>query len=167
MTDATHLKAHRTAASLLRRGALYRHLGRTKGCPTSKLHALSRRPGVPLLSASQMSDHRGARFVLDALPPAAALSVDRGYDSCRLREALMAKGITSRVPSSKVRRGPRPPPGRSRPPRAAAPASSDGRHPGASPTSGPHRSRRAAPIAALEPHGRGFPHAFAKRLGHP
>ena len=28
-----------------------------------------------------MSDHKGARLVLDALPPAKALIADRGYDS--------------------------------------------------------------------------------------
>jgi hypothetical protein len=31
MIDATHLKAHRTAASLLTKGAIARHIGRTKG----------------------------------------------------------------------------------------------------------------------------------------
>jgi hypothetical protein len=34
-----------------------------------------------LLSEGQMSDHKGARFMLDALPPASALIADRGYDS--------------------------------------------------------------------------------------
>jgi len=31
MIDATHLKAHRTAASLLKRGSFPRRIGRTKG----------------------------------------------------------------------------------------------------------------------------------------
>ena len=38
-----------------------------------------------------MSDHKGARLVLDALPPAVTLIADRGYDSTWFREALAAK----------------------------------------------------------------------------
>lgn len=53
MIDATHLKAHRTAASLLKRGALSRYIGRTKGGLNSKLHAVCdglSRPIVMLLT---------------------------------------------------------------------------------------------------------------------
>ncbi len=51
------------------------------------------RPIIMLLSEGQMSDHKGARLILDALPPAACLIADRGDDSVRFREALTAKGI--------------------------------------------------------------------------
>ena len=57
-----------------------------------------------LLSAGQMSDHRGARLVLDALPAAATLIADRGYDSRWFREALTARGIAPCIPSSKSRK---------------------------------------------------------------
>ena len=57
-----------------------------------------------LLSAGQMSDHRGARLVLDALPRAATLIADRGYDSRWFREALIARGIAPCIPSSKSRK---------------------------------------------------------------
>ena len=40
MIDATHLKAHRTAASLFKKGPLPRRIGRTKGGLNSKLHAV-------------------------------------------------------------------------------------------------------------------------------
>ena len=40
MIDATHLKAHRTASSLLK-GGLPRHIGRTKGGPNTRLHVPS------------------------------------------------------------------------------------------------------------------------------
>ena len=40
MINATHLKAHRTAASLLKKGAVPRRIGRTKGGLNSKLHAV-------------------------------------------------------------------------------------------------------------------------------
>ncbi len=39
MIDATHLKAHRTAVSLLKKGLFPRRIGRTKGGLNSKLHA--------------------------------------------------------------------------------------------------------------------------------
>lgn len=61
-----------------------------------------------LLTEGQMSDHKGASFVLDALPPAKVLIADRGYDSTRFREALAAKGIAPRIPSSRSRKIPYP-----------------------------------------------------------
>jgi hypothetical protein len=70
MIDAT-LKAHRTAARLLKKG-IPRRIGRTKGGLNSKLHAVCDGDGKPLvllLSEGQMSDHKGARLILEALPP--------------------------------------------------------------------------------------------------
>ncbi|MBB5043568.1 transposase [Shinella fusca] len=51
-----------------------------------------------------MSDHRGARLVLDALPPAKTLIADRGYDSTPFRDALQARGIEPCIPSSRSRK---------------------------------------------------------------
>ncbi len=48
-----------------------------------------------------MSNHWGARLVLDALPPPSAPIADRGYDSNGFREAPLRKGITPCVPSSR------------------------------------------------------------------
>ena len=53
-----------------------------------------------------MSDHKGARLMLDALPPSAALLGDRGYDSNWFRAALAKKGIEACIPSSRSRRVP-------------------------------------------------------------
>jgi len=61
-----------------------------------------------LLSKGQMSDHKGARLVLDVLPPAKTLIADRGYDSKIFREALQAKGIEPCIPSSRSRKVPYP-----------------------------------------------------------
>lgn len=102
MIDATHLKAHRTAASLLKKGDVPRRIGRTKGGLNSKLHTVcdgEGRPIILLLSEGQMSDHKGARLVLDALPPAYHLIADRGYDSAWFREELEARDIEPRIPS--------------------------------------------------------------------
>ncbi|SMH40596.1 transposase, IS4 family [Mesorhizobium australicum] len=48
-----------------------------------------------------MSDHKGARLVLGALPPA-----DRGYDRAWFREELEARGIEPCIPSSRSRKVP-------------------------------------------------------------
>ncbi len=108
MIDSTHLKAHRTAASLLK-GGLLRCIGRTRGGLNSKLHAVCDGDGKPvvlLLTASQVSDYCGADTVLDALPEADALIADKGYDSDRLREALAERGVKSCIPGRANRKEP-------------------------------------------------------------
>jgi transposase len=57
-----------------------------------------------LLSEGQMSDHRGAALMLDALPPAKEAIADRGYDSDRFRAALIDRGIAPCIPPRKNRR---------------------------------------------------------------
>lgn len=77
----------------------------------SKLHAAcdgEGRPVVMLLSEGQMSDHKGARLMLGALPPAKTLIADRGYDSAPFRQALLAKGVEPCIPSSRSRKIPFP-----------------------------------------------------------
>ena len=55
MIDATHLKAHRTAASLLKKGPVPRRIGRTKGGLNSKLHAVKPpRKVLPQPSSNQV-----------------------------------------------------------------------------------------------------------------
>lgn len=70
MIDATHLKAHRTAASLLKNGPSP-CIGRTKDGLNSKLRAVCDGAGKPvrlLLSEGQMSDYTGARCLLPGHP---------------------------------------------------------------------------------------------------
>ncbi|MDP6259705.1 MAG: IS5 family transposase [Rhodospirillales bacterium] len=105
--DATHLKAHRTAASLLKKGMFPRRIGRTKGGLNSKLHAVCDgmgRPVILLLSEGQMSDYKGARLIVDALPSAKHLLADRGYDADWFRDALKDKGIKPCIPPKKNRK---------------------------------------------------------------
>ena len=90
MIDSTHLKAHRTAASLLK-GRL---VGRTKGGLNSKLHAVCDelgRPVILLLTEGQLNDHKGAELMFHALPDARVLIADKGYDSDAFREALAGR----------------------------------------------------------------------------
>ncbi|MEO8927401.1 MAG: IS5 family transposase [Caulobacteraceae bacterium] len=107
MIDATHLKAHRTAASLLKKGLFPRRIGRTKGGLNSKLHAVcdgQGRPLLMLLSEGQMSDYKGAALLIDDLPKAKELIADKGYDSDWFRAALAAKNITACIPPRKGRK---------------------------------------------------------------
>jgi transposase len=102
MINATHLKAHRTAASLAEKGGTPRRIGRTKGGLNSKLHAITDGEGRPImlmLSEGQMSDHTGAKLLYPHLPADEKLIADKGYDSDELRDALAAKGITPCIPS--------------------------------------------------------------------
>ena len=57
-----------------------------------------------LLSEGQMSDHKGAALMLDALPRAGELIGDRGYDSNGFRNALLARRIEPCIPPRKNRR---------------------------------------------------------------
>ena len=91
MIDATHLKAHRTAASLLKKGMFPAISGVRKAD-----------------SAGQVSDHKGASMVLDDLPAASHLIADRGYDSSWFGKALLEKGIEPCIPSSRSRKVPFP-----------------------------------------------------------
>ena len=55
-----------------------------------------------------MSDHKGAALMLPHLPRAKALLGDKGYDSRRFREALIARGIIPCIPSTRSRKIPIP-----------------------------------------------------------
>ncbi len=72
MIDSTHLMAHRTASSLLKKGAP-RCIGITRGGMNSKLHAVCDGQGRPItlmLTEGLMNDHKGAGLLLPLLPAA-------------------------------------------------------------------------------------------------
>ena len=64
------------------------------------------KPLVMLLSEGQMSDHKGARFLLESLPPASTLIADRGYDSNWFRDALETRGVSPCIPPTRSRKTP-------------------------------------------------------------
>ena len=73
----------------------------------SKLHAVcdgEGRPIVMMLTEGQMSDHKGAVLMFDALPNAKELLGDKGYDSDWFRSALVARGITPCIPPKSNRK---------------------------------------------------------------
>ena len=57
-----------------------------------------------LLTEGQMSDHKGAYLLLDALPNAKELLGDKGYGSVWFRAALTARGITPCIPPKSNRK---------------------------------------------------------------
>ena len=57
-----------------------------------------------MLTEGQMSDHKGAALLFDALPRAKELLGDKGYDSDWFRAALSARGITPRIPPKSNRK---------------------------------------------------------------
>ncbi|WP_246811259.1 IS5 family transposase [Mesorhizobium sp. AA22] len=101
MIDATHLKAHRTAASLLKKGLYPICIGRSRGGLTSKLQVVCDGKGRPLLlylTEGQANDHKAAAALLEHLPPARHLLADRAYSSIGFRDALVQRGITPCIP---------------------------------------------------------------------
>ncbi len=75
----------------------------------SKLHVVCDGGGKPLamlLTEGQMSDHKGARMMLGAFPPASTLIADKGYDSGWFREALRARGTEPCIPPTRSRKIP-------------------------------------------------------------
>lgn len=56
------------------------------------------------LSASQTSDHIGARAMLSSIPQAGSLLTDRGHDADWFRNALKECEISSCVPSRRGRK---------------------------------------------------------------
>lgn len=71
MIDAPHLKAHRTAASLLKKGDVPRRIGRTKGGLNSKLHTVCDGKGRPLvmLLSEAMTPTGSAKRLRSATSP--------------------------------------------------------------------------------------------------
>jgi transposase len=83
----------------VKKGAFPRHISRMKGRLNIKFHAIfdgNGRPMLMCLTASQVSDHIGAKIlypgILDRLQ--ATLIGNNGYDSTKYRAALRGKGIT-------------------------------------------------------------------------
>jgi transposase len=83
MIDAIHLKAHRTALSLRKKGSK-RLIGQIRGGMNSKLHVVCDSKWRPIQmypSAGQTSNYVGAAGLLRHLPQVKCLLTDRGYDA--------------------------------------------------------------------------------------
>lgn len=108
MMGNTHLKAHRTAAGLLKKGIFPAVSTAPRGLELQAPRRLLR-PGPPHPDAAdrgQASDYSGAALMLLHLRPAREHIGDRGYDSGRFRLALQNKGISPCTPSTHSRKVP-------------------------------------------------------------
>jgi len=106
MIDATFLKAHRTASSLRVKRGRGRLIGRTKGGPNIKMHAIADAEGRQIrffLTAGQVSDYTGALALLSNLPKAEWLLAGKGYDADWFREAPHDRGIKPCIPGRSSR----------------------------------------------------------------
>ena len=104
--DSTRIKVHRCARRR-KRGALAHGIGRTKGGRNTKLHAVcdaKGRPLVLLLTPGNVHDSKVAQRCIEAMPPAAELVADKGYDSKALRDWLAERGTTAVIPPRKNRK---------------------------------------------------------------
>jgi hypothetical protein len=103
MIDAAHLKAHRTSASLLKKGAFPRHVGRTKDGLNSKLHDVCDGQGRPVrlhLTAGQVSDFKGADMLLNNLTDGGT----RSHLWPKIRQAFVKKASSDRKHIRKTQR---------------------------------------------------------------
>ena len=106
--DATHLKAHRTAASLrLKKGGRGRLIGQTKRGMNTKPHAITDTNGRPIrffITAGQVIDDIGAAALMNGLPEAEWRLADRGCDADWFRETLVDQGTKPCIPGRKSRK---------------------------------------------------------------
>ncbi len=87
MLDSTAVRADRGAHGG-KGGARAQALGRARGGPGTKIHALSDREGRPLafhLTGSNVSDFTAAEALLPRIPAGSLLHADEGYGSDRKR----------------------------------------------------------------------------------
>jgi transposase len=90
-----------------KRGSAQRHIGRTKGGLSSKLHAVCDDRGRPvrlLLTAGNINDIVGAGELLKDLPEANYLLADKGYDADWFREGLRRRGVEPCIPYISTRK---------------------------------------------------------------
>ena len=109
MIDTTHLKAHRTAASLLKKGPFRAVSGGPEAASTPSFTRSADGDGRPvrlLLTEGQINDYRGAEILFPGLPDAETLIADKGYDRDRVRDALAARKITPCIPGRANRKKP-------------------------------------------------------------
>jgi transposase len=98
MIDLTIFNAHRYSGG--KKGALTHTFGRSKGGRTTKIHLLTngqRRPCLTAISPGNTSDYKASKQALAAMPPAAEVIADKGYDCDDVRYWLQESGATPAI----------------------------------------------------------------------
>lgn len=88
-------------------GAHANAIGRSRGGPTTKLHALVDGLGRMVaftITPGQRGDAPVAAELVGLLPASATLAADRAYDSDALRRLLLARGTTPVIPNGPRRK---------------------------------------------------------------
>ena len=112
--DATIVRAHQHAAGALKKhgGQAAQALGRSRGGLSTKIHAGCRdeRTSVAVvLTAGHCHESPVFETVLAQVPPEPPLThaiMDKGYDSKRIREPLLAQDMVPVIPPKSNRRAP-------------------------------------------------------------
>ena len=90
-----------------KRGARANAIGRSRGGPTTKLHALVDGLGRLVaftITPGQRGDAPVAAELINLLPASTTLAADRAYDSDALRRLLLARGTTPVIPNGPRRK---------------------------------------------------------------
>lgn len=90
-----------------KRGAQANAIGRSRGGPTTKLHALVDGQGRLVaftITPGQRGDAPVGAELIGVLPASATLTADRAYDSDALRRLLVARGTVPVIPNAPYRK---------------------------------------------------------------
>ncbi|MCR4264879.1 IS5 family transposase [Nitratireductor sp. ZSWI3] len=106
LIDSSIVRAHQHAAGG-KKGGPDHAIGRSRGGLTSKIHVVVDEKGLPVrlaLTAGQASDKATAPDLLRALPAAAIVVADRGYDWQHLIDLVSERGGKAHIPTQRDRR---------------------------------------------------------------
>jgi transposase len=106
-----HCRARPPLCPRRKGGAKVQAIGRPRGGPGTKIHALTDacgRPAAFSLTPANDADITAAPGLLDQTPPPARLIADKGYDAGHLRDRLAATGTQAVIPSRRSRKTPIP-----------------------------------------------------------
>ena len=105
--DSTTAEAQRAACGGKGEGAAAQALGRSRGEPGTKIHAVADAQGRMVaftITSGQLGDARAAHGLLGPLPPAGQCLADGAYDSNGLRAFLLARGTQPVIPNNPTRK---------------------------------------------------------------
>jgi transposase len=94
-----------------KRGTQKQAIGRSRGGPTTKIHALCDQLGrlyALMLTGGQVHDIWGARGLLACVATPARFLGDKAYDADDIRDYLAAQGSEAVIPSKANRKEPKP-----------------------------------------------------------
>jgi transposase len=107
MIDTSVVRVHQHGACIADNN--HQDMGRSRGGPTSKIHAVVDTNGLPVhlgLTPGEAHDNRLCSVLLGVLPPQTMLLADRGYDADWIRELARQQGARANIPPKRNRKDP-------------------------------------------------------------